>query len=102
MRHCSTDKMLADYMSKPLQGKVFTLFRNVLMGWQHISTLFDIFSSTEKCVESNGCLAVKPKNTKLTYAEMVRVNAAVEAQDHLIGNGGDHFTSLVNVDIKMK
>ena len=31
---------------------------------------------------------------------MVRVNAAVEAQDRLIGNGGDPITSLVNVDIK--
>jgi len=46
-------------------------------------------------------LAVKPKNTKLTYAEMVRVNATVEAQDHLIGNSGDPITaSLVNADIK--
>ena len=25
VRHCPTDKMLADYMSKPLQGKLFTL-----------------------------------------------------------------------------
>jgi len=49
-------------------------------------------------VESKGCLAVKPKNTKLTYAEMVRVTTAVEAQDRLIGNGGDPITSL-NVDI---
>ena len=97
--HCPTDNMLADYMSKPLQGKLFTLFRNVLMGRQHISTLFDIFSSTEKHVESNGCLAVKLKNTKLTYAEMVRVTTAVEAQDRLIGNGRDPITSLVNVDI---
>jgi len=95
VHHCPTDKMLADYMSKPLQGKLFTLFRNVLMGWQHISTLFDIFSSTEKRVESNGCLAVKPKNTKLTYAEMVRVNTSVEAQDLLFANGGDPITSLI-------
>jgi len=47
-------------------------------------------------VESNGCLAVKPKNTKLMYAEMVRVNTSVvEAQDLLIANGGDPITSLI-------
>ena len=72
------------------------------MGWQHISTLFDIFSSTEKRVESNGCLAVKPKNVKLSYAEMVKVTAAVEMQDRLIGNGGDPTTDLIQVDIKKK
>jgi len=92
VRHCPTDKMLADYMS----------FRNVLMGWQHISTLFDIFSSTEKGVESNGCLAVKPKNIKMTYAKMVRVTTAEEAQDRLVGNGGDPIASLIHVDIKKK
>ena len=33
--HCPTEKMIADYMSKPLQGKVFITFRNVIMGWVH-------------------------------------------------------------------
>lgn len=69
------------------------------MGWQHISTLFDIFSSMEKFVESNDCLAVKPKNAKILYAKMVRVTTAVKRQDRLIGNGGDPITSLIYVDI---
>ena len=29
---CPTDKMIADILTKPLQGKVFQKFRNVLMG----------------------------------------------------------------------
>jgi len=53
-------------------------------------------------VESNGCLAVKPKNVKLSYAEMVKVTATVEMQDRLIGNGGDPTTDLIQVDIKKK
>jgi hypothetical protein len=84
VRHCPTEKMVADYMSKPLQGKLFVTFRNVIMGWVHISTLFDTFSSTEKRVESNGCLAVKPKIPKMSYAEAARVSDVVEAQDRLI------------------
>jgi hypothetical protein len=91
VRHCPTEKMIADYMSKPLQGKLFVTFRNVIMGWTHISTLFDIFSPTEERVENNGCLAVKPKSIKLTYAETVRVKKTVEAQNLTIRNGGDPF-----------
>ncbi len=38
---CPTDKMIADFLTKPLQGKVFQKFRDVLMGavpkWYDIS-----------------------------------------------------------------
>jgi len=79
VRYCPTEKMIADCMSKPLQGKLFVTFRNYIMGWVHISTLFDIFSPTEERVENNGCLAVKPKTIKLMYAETVLIESAVEA-----------------------
>ena len=105
--------MLADFMSKPLQGKLFITFRKVLMGWVHISTLFDIFSPTEEPVKKNGCLAVKPKSIKLTYAETVRLKDSVEAQNRLVAKGGDPTTTdsilndlstkdQVKVDIKTK
>ena len=29
---CPTNKMIADFLTKPLQGKVFQQFRDVLMG----------------------------------------------------------------------
>ena len=47
-----------------------------------------------KIVESNGCLAVKPKIPKMPYAEAARVSDVVKAQDRLIANGGDPTTSL--------
>ena len=53
-------------------------------------------------VENNGCLAVKPKTIKLTYAETVRIKKTVGAQNRLIGNGGDPTNNLNNVDIKKK
>ena len=53
VKHCPTEKMIADYMSKPLQGKLFHTFRNVIMGWKHMSTLFDAFGSTEERVGYN-------------------------------------------------
>jgi hypothetical protein len=45
-------------------------------------------------VESNGCLAVKPKIPKMSYAEAARVSDVVKAQDRLIANGYDPTTSL--------
>ena len=32
VKYCPTEKMVADYMSKPLQGSLFKLFRKVIMG----------------------------------------------------------------------
>jgi hypothetical protein len=49
---------------------------------------------TKKPVESNGCLAVKPKIPKMSYAEAARVSDVVTAQDKLIANGYDPTTSL--------
>ena len=87
IKHCPTEKMLADYMSKPVQGKLFTLFRNVIMGWEHLSTLFDISSSNEELVGDNSKLPVESRKCKLTYAEIVSASTAVEKQDELIARG---------------
>ena len=32
IEHCSTDEMVADYMTKPLQGKKFLAFKKLIMG----------------------------------------------------------------------
>ena len=33
------DMILADFFTKPLQGKNFHMFRRVIMGWDHVSVL---------------------------------------------------------------
>ena len=63
-------------------------------------------------VEKNGCLAVKPKSIKLTYAETVQLKSTVEGQNRLITSGGHPTTDTilkvlstndqVKVDIKTK
>jgi hypothetical protein len=93
VKHCPTEKMIADYMSKPVQGKLFHTFRNVIMGWAHISTLFDAFNSNEERVGDNGnlpvngkltVLPIEPKARKLTYAEATKAALAVDGQNTLI------------------
>jgi hypothetical protein len=37
--YCPTEDMLADFFTKPLQGSLFEKFRQVIMGYTHISTL---------------------------------------------------------------
>ena len=87
VKYCPTDKMIADFMSKPLQGSLFKRFRNVIMGWEHTSTLFNVSSSNEERVENNRNLPVEAKKQKLTYAEAVRASRAVRLQNELISEG---------------
>ena len=37
--HFPTDKMIADFFTKPLQGALFKLFRDIIMGIKHFSCL---------------------------------------------------------------
>ena len=39
IQYYPTAEMLADFFTKPLQGALFHKFRDVLMGWKHITTL---------------------------------------------------------------
>jgi Reverse transcriptase (RNA-dependent DNA polymerase) len=56
LRHCPTTAMLADFLTKPLQGSLFRKFRDVMLGYQHTNTLGKIgmvtsnVSSTEEHV----------------------------------------------------
>jgi hypothetical protein len=46
--YCPTEQMLADYFTKPLQGRLFHMFRDVIMGWKHVDTLKEWPSSLPK------------------------------------------------------
>ena len=39
VQYCPTEMMIADFFTKPLQGKLFRKFRDVILGYKHISTL---------------------------------------------------------------
>jgi hypothetical protein len=54
VRHCPTGAMLADFLTKPLQGNLFRKFRSALLGYQHMSALNNFStcaSSSEERVE---------------------------------------------------
>ena len=48
IRHCPTERMLADYFTKPLQGKLFIELRNQIMGISDTSIEERVGNSEEK------------------------------------------------------
>ena len=55
LHHCPTEAMLADFLTKPLQGALFRKFRDAILGYTHMSSLHQpILSSSEERVEVSG------------------------------------------------
>ena len=48
VQFCPTHLMIADYFTKPLQGKAFKLFRDLIMGYTPISTILDAIALSAK------------------------------------------------------
>ena len=48
-----TEMMLADFFTKALQGKLYNLYRDVLMGYKPISVLLDAMSIKERFESEN-------------------------------------------------
>ena len=51
--HCPTKQMIADYFTKPLQGALFHMFRKVIMGWDHVSTVYTGYDASKERVGNN-------------------------------------------------
>ena len=50
VQHCPTEKMIADFYTKPLQGKLFKVMRDMLMGLAPMPTEERVSLSTKKGV----------------------------------------------------
>jgi hypothetical protein len=48
IEHCPTYKMLADFFTKPLQGKAFKAYKDVIMGYKHMKELHSLLPSSMK------------------------------------------------------
>ena len=48
MKYCPTEKMIADFFTKPLQGELFRKFRAVVMGHVHLN---EVVLHSDTCKE---------------------------------------------------
>jgi len=70
IKYCPTEQMIADFFTKPLQGSLFKRFKRVIMGLDHISTLWiDGPSPTEERVEKDGVLGLARRPGKDSNAK---------------------------------
>ena len=77
--------MVADFMSKPVQGTLFKTFRAVLMGWVHISEAFKDYIRPEERVEDS--MESPLSNDDVTKIETLKrdySNVAVKQQNREI------------------
>ena len=94
VQYCPTYRMLADYYTKPLQGKAFNVFRSVLMGWSHISTLQNLTSSqmkerVEKVSQNQSSVSTSFQNDSYTNHNdhgVIRDNVSKVTNTHEITN----------------
>ena len=71
IEYCPTKLMIADYMTKPLQGKQFEMFRYLIMGWKTVDDILtSIRHSAKERVEN--MMAKRPvikEETKRSFKE---------------------------------
>jgi hypothetical protein len=79
INYCPTELMIADFFTKPLQGKLFQRLKDVIMGKIDIETFRRMyFASKERVGESNDTVVHTPAKSlpahdnKLSYAYKVR------------------------------
>ena len=68
IEYCPTEYMLADYFTKPLQGKVFRVFHRVIIGYESISWLKQQLLTSKERV-GNDKIYVKEKYENQKYGK---------------------------------
>jgi hypothetical protein len=75
LRHRDTESMLADFLTKPLQGALFRKFRDVILGYQPLSILDCPVSSPDVervGVNPSGINTVTSGPKTVTWSDIVR------------------------------
>ena len=90
IRHCPTGKMLADYFTKPLQGKLFGVFCDVIMGRRPLSWLEKNYPSTKERVIAKNIAAGSEGKTAVNNFDKTRISTYAET----VMKGSD-FESVV-------
>ena len=86
IRHCPTLQMLADFFTKPLQGHLFRMFRDVLLGYKHVDSL--------------GLAAPVPNVERVGDHELERIKRTVPSTGETTGINDSTTTGVLKSDTK--
>ena len=79
IRHCPTLQMLGDFFTKPLQGSLFRMFRDVILGDEHTSALalYPATSTEERVgIKQSNCSGTVPKEYREEATLQKKENAS--------------------------
>jgi len=54
IHYCPTNRMVADFYTKPLQGKLFHKLRRFIMGWCTLDELYDDLGTSTQTIDNSG------------------------------------------------
>jgi hypothetical protein len=83
VKYCPTKLMLADYFTKALQGSLFRMFRDIIMGYTHIDTILldpsyplkervENTDKNRKVSEDEESIETRGTTKNVTYADIVK------------------------------
>ena len=95
VHHCPTKQMVSDYFTKPLQGALFHMFRNVIMGWAHTSTVYAGYAVSKEHVGNNENEVKYDKNKYVEKKAYVN-NESLDTTSQAVKNKNKSYAEAVN------
>ena len=86
VRHCPTAEMLADFLTKPLQGSLFRKFRQVLLGYEHVDVLSKGVTRASSTEERVGNEDISKSDVEEFRYSNTRVGLISEEEEYVVGS----------------
>jgi len=96
VRYCPTEKMIADFLTKPLQGKLFRKFRDIILGYKHIREL----DNEDEEITSEGRVRSNIENTTINTS-VNGPSCGVSWADIVSGKSNEENMRSTNALIKL-
>ena len=93
VKHCPTERMIADFLTKPLQGKLFKYLRDIIMGLSPfpMEERVGLYENSNKKSIVEECISKQEKceplkDKKISWADVVkgRKNLDFKSSDHSV------------------
>ena len=101
IKYCPTDLMIADYFTKPLQGKLFHTLRNIIMGYTSVFEMMEEYFPLKERIGNDNVYSEKEKNKKNKEIEKEKTSTEKEMSTDKVHINGT-ATESENTVVKSK